>query len=190
MATHEVSTEQPRPSLQGPGRAPFGCWNQQGGFLQLPGLHELTPLNSHLISPVLAQALGLPPSGGTGVGAATGAYKDQHNQAQQPHTEQPSAGQFQQMQQQAAQALPAPFQELPRLMQTAGYDAAQNMQPFGQQYPSTGSGYPSGMGMQQGNGQGNAGYPGFQHANLYGFSHANAMANPYNISQYQGNLPF
>ena len=186
MGTHEVSTEQPRPSSQGPNSAPFGCWNQQGWFLQLPGLHELTPLNSHLISPALAQALGLPPSDGNGAGAAAGAYNDQHNQTQQQqqHPAQPSTGQFQHMQQQAAQPLSMAFQD--RLMQTAGYDATQNRQSFGQQYPPPGQGYPAGMGVQQ-NGGASAGYQAFPHANLYGFH--TAMANPYNLSQFQGVVP-
>ncbi len=187
MDTHEVSTEQPRPSLQRPSSGPYGCWNQQGGFLQLPGLHELTPLNSHLISPVLAQAFGLPPSNNDGRAPAAGAFNDQNNQAQQQHPGQPNSGQFQPMQQQAAQPQSVPFQDMSRLMQTAGYDAAQNRQSYGQQYPSSGQGYPPGMGMQQ-NGGANAGYPSFQHANLYGFNPATTMANPYNLSQYQGVL--
>lgn len=156
--------------------------------MQLPGLHELTPLNSHLISPALAQALGLPPSDGNGAGAAAGAYNDQHNQTQQQQQQQypaqPSTGQFQQTQQQAAQSLSMPFQD--RLMQNAGYDAAQNRQSFGQQYPPSGQGYPSGMGLQQ-NGGASAGYQAFPHANLYGFH--TAMANPYNLSQFQGVVP-
>ncbi|CAL8471032.1 g10574 [Coccomyxa elongata] len=176
--------------MQGPNGSVYGCWNQQGGFLQLPGLHELTPLNSHLISPALAQAFGLPSSEGNNEGGSGGANGNQKTQTQQQQPPQQSIEQHQQMQQQAAQPSTMAFQHMPSMLQNAGYDTGQDRQAYGQYPagPSSGQGYPSGMGMQgmPQSGGANAGYPAFPQANLYGFNAANAMANPYNLGQYQG----
>lgn len=161
--------------------------------MQLPGLHELTPLNSHLISPALAKAFGIPPSNTDAANGAGAAAENQQNQPQQQHPAQQSAAQFQQMQL-AAQAATRQFQQMPNLMQTQGYAAVEDGNAYGQQYPAgppSGQGYTSGMGMQPGNpqnGGASAGYPNFQHANLYGFDPANAIAHPYNLSHFQGKL--
>jgi hypothetical protein len=190
----EVAGDMRMPSHHGADGAGLAGWTQQHAVLQLPSLQELTPLETQIISPLLACAFGIPLSalGQTGNGASN-ACQSQGMPIMQ--SQQPTQSQTQQAQSTRQQQPPAThqFQQVANVMgnpvqySNSGLAAdSQDRQNYGQQLAAFSLAYTSPMGLGQGlqqTGPANAHYP---YPNFYGFDAATAMANPYTLQQFHG----
>lgn len=187
----DISGEMAFSSLQGPNSSDFANWSQQGGSLQLPSLQELTPLDTQIISPVLANAFGIPHTSNGNGNRSSGNQQQAQSHQQQPAQQENQPMQQASLQQQQQQAAGVQqYQQMANMMPGAaqypgggmGLDG-QDRQNYGQQFAAFSLGYSGlGQGLQH-SGQANTGYPSFTHPNLYGFDPAVAMASQYNLNQ-------